>query len=453
MPSGAITIHGGSGTDTISYAFTVTGTNTLRYAQSFANSVNHLIGSTASGGLGDSIVQISQFGAPSAAPASPTVYELVPPSSGLIDSPFLVGGPGYIVDTIGGALTVKTAVGGDSILVAAINAATTFDAAGGNNLAIFVDGNNTYNATATDTGNDTIVAGSGFDTIYTAAAGSTTVNSGTGDATIYLQDTGSGAFNDHVWLDDGSSTVYANGTGDAVIATTAGQTIIGGTVAGASLGVALLPNSSGAVNGNDAVTAGAGTTTVWDDSSNNSITGGSGTLYFVAAANVEANITSGSGNIFGFAGAGDTINIGGNGTGTVYFDAGTGNATLDGAGGTSTMYLFGGGSSSTSQDLIGGNGHDVITAGAGSETLTGGTGTNAFQFIDGLSTGGNMVITDFGTNSNLLLDGFTQADVTKLMSGGTESGGNYSVTLSNSLTLTFDGVTSGSALAGHIISF
>ena len=197
MPAGAITISGGSGKDTISFAFTVTGTNTLRYAQNLANTVDHLIAPTTKGGLGQSITFVDQGALASQGPGADTltpVFVLVPVEADSAAA-FHIDAAGYVIDSIGGAITVDGAVtGGDSVIVAAINSATTFNAQGSGNSVVFVSGNNTYNGTSLDTGNDTIVAGSGFDTIITGQ-GSNTINSGTGDATITLNDTGSGAFN------------------------------------------------------------------------------------------------------------------------------------------------------------------------------------------------------------------------------------------------------------------
>jgi hypothetical protein len=454
MPSGAITLHGGQGSDTISFAFTAQGTHTLAYTQAFAGVVNNLLSPTSTGGGGQGVVFVDQGGL-AAAPRGDSVtpvYDLVPVAS-VSGAPFTISTAGYVVDSIGGAVLIDgDKAGGDTVLVAAINAATTFKAEGSANQVIFVDGNNTYDGTSADLGNDTVVAGSGFDTINTGF-GATTVNSGTGDATIYLNDTGASAFNDHVWLDDGSSTVYANGTGDAVVATKEGQTIYGGTLATASLSVVLLPNSDGTANGNDLVSAGAGTTTVFDSSSNNTVLAGSGNLYFVAAANTSASVVSGTGNVYAFGGDGGSTTLSG-AAGTAYYVASTGNETLNGAGFNGALYAYGG--DSTSNDsFTGGNGRDVFTAGSGNETFTGGTGGDIYQFVSSESAGTSITITDFGAGSNntVILNGFTAQDLATLTSGGTEAGGNYTVTIGNSLTITFDNISGGSALSGHIITF
>jgi hypothetical protein len=419
----------------------------------FAGEVNKLLGPASAGG-GQSVTFVDQ-GALADGPRGGSVtpvYDLVPEASAAT-APFIISTAGYVIDTVGGATTINgAAVGGDTVLVVGINPDATFKAEGSGNQVVFVDGNNTYVGTTADLGNDTVVAGTGFDTIKTGA-GATTVNSGTGDATIYLNDTGASAFNDHVWLDDGSSTVYANGTGDAVVATKEGQTIYGGTTATASLSVVLLPNSDGTANGNDLVSAGAGTATVFDSSSNNTVLAGSGSLYFVAAANTTASVVSGTGNVYAFGGDGGSTTLSG-AAGTAYYVASTGNETLNGAGFNGALYAYGGDTSSN-DSFTGGNGRDVFTAGSGNETFTGGTGGDIYQFVSSESAGTSITITDFGAGSNntVILNGFTAQDLATLTSGGTEAGGNYTVTIGNSLTITFDNISGGSALSGHIITF
>lgn len=464
MPSGGITISGGSGSDTIAYSFTVTGTNTLRYATALQNSINSLIGPTSGGGQGESVTPIYQGGTPAGglapAPGTP-VFNLIPESKG---GSFFINAPGYIVDSIGGAETINGHGGGESVIVAAVNPATTYEANGSNNLVVFVDGNNTYLGTGVvglfDTGNDTIVAGSGFDTIKTSQIGQTTVNSGTGDATVYLNDTTaasvySGVFNDHVWLDDGHSTIYANGTADAVISTAEGQTIYGGSTANSVLAVVLAPVAGGG-NANDYVSAGAGTATVVSDAGGNTVAAGSGVLYYVAGAGVSDTLVAGSGAVYGYTGANDSVSVSGTGTGSFTFLVGTGNETINGAGTNESMTLFAQTDTAAgNQVLIGGSGNNYFFAGAGSETLTGGADHNAYYINSTESAGATITITDFGAGSNdtlVLEPGFSQQDVQTLLTGGTSGASGYSVTLSDGVTLNFQNLTSGSALSGHIIS-
>jgi len=467
----SVTIHGGTPSDTISFAFTVTGTNTTAYANAFATNVNNILTTGSITAVAPSngahAIQLAQT-------AQTPVYVLTAPTSPTAPVPdYTIAAAGYVLDTISGAANITLAGGGaDTVLVAAINAEALVTGAGADNQVIFVTGNNIFDGTA-DTGGDTVVAGSGFDTIYTSQAGSTTVNSGTGNATIYLQDTATGGVNDFVWLDDGKSTIYANGVNDAVVATTAGQTVYGDSAAGAStfLGVMFTANSdtTTANNGNDVVYAQfTDTVAVYDYSSNNTIQGGSGALFFVGGANITATIDIGSGNILGFGTAGDSITFGataGETGGGAYFAAGTGNETLNGAAATGNLALFGGTTDTTSggagtptDSLVGGSGYNILTAGAGDETLQGGTGTNLFQFSGSETGSGNVLINDFASNSGLgtlVLSGFADGNsiAQSIYNDTTTSASGGLVATIGSTSVTFSGITSGSQLQGHIIVF
>ena len=458
----SITIHGGQGSDTISFAFTVTGTNTTRYAQLFANNVNSLLGPSMPGGPGgDTITHVANGGTGSVTGGLTPVYLLDAPTVGMGPSPtYTIANAGYVLDTISGGATINlTGAGMDTILVAAINAQATITGSGTDNQVTFVTGENEYIGNA-DTGGDTLVAGSGYDTIYTSLVGSTTVNSGTGSLTAYLQDTlPSGGINDTVWLDDGNSTIYADGVDDAVVATIGSQTVygdsVGTTLTNTYLGVDLVDRggASPPVLGNDTISALAtDTVAVFDYTSNNLINGGSGTLYFVAGDSISATVHAGSGPAYLFGGAGDSVTLGALGDtatgGLVYFVSG-GNETLNGAAETGTLYAFAGANDS----LSGGTGFNAMLAGGGSETLGGGSGTNYFVIDANASNGANLVLNDFSTDgrSDLVLSGgFTQADVAMIEDSNNTSGGNLQVTLSDGAQLTFTGITSGSQLVGHI---
>jgi Ca2+-binding RTX toxin-like protein len=458
----AITINGGQGSDTINFAFTVTGTNTTRYANTFSTFVNNLLAD------GDPLIPTSPpLGAsvPGGVPAVP-LYMLTPSTVSGGTNAYVIDTAGYIIDSIGGAVTVG-ATGNDTILVAAINAATTFNEATGANSdkVIFVDGNNTFNGDTTtggaDSVGDTIVAGSGFDTIRTGA-GFATVNSGTGDATIYLNDTAvGGVVSDHVWLDDGHSVVYANGSNDAVIATTAGQTIDGSmnTAATSFLTVVLQPNTDLTTNGNDLVTAGAGGTEVFNENSNNTINGGSGALFVINGSDVSTTVNGGGGATNVFGAAGDTItfgNVSGITTGLTALIAGSGDETLNGAAATSNLAFYGSADSTGSALMVGGAGNDTLQAGVGNETLTGGAGDNLFVFNAAADAGGTLTISDFGASANNILafTGYNPADILNAINSGTEDqSGNFVVTLSDNTQITFTGVTSASQLDGHIVNF
>jgi hypothetical protein len=454
-----ITISGGQGADTINFAFTVTGTNTTAYTQTFANAVNAI--------LGTGVTTPLPPGTPASALPPPDggqtpVYVLTPPADG--SDSYTVGAGAYAVDSLGSAVSVQL-TGNDSILVAAINAAATVTGLGASNEVIFVTGDNEFLG-ASDSGGDTIVAGSGQDTIYTSLIGSTSVFSGTGEGTFYLQDTSTaGGYNDTAYLQDGTNTVFANGYSDLVYATTEGQTINGDASSlgtGSLLGIVITPNSDGTMNGNDLVNgSNTGTVAVFDFSSNNTIIGGSGALEFIGGTSVGASLSIGTGITYAFGADGDSISMTtqtGDTSGYGYFVAGAGNETLNGAAATSNLYLFGGSDTAGGDSLVGGGGLNLLTAGAGSETLQGGSGTNLFNIDQTGSAGANILLTDFASDGSvtgtLILDGFTTADVNSLYSDtSTDSAGNLVATIGNSTTITFTGISSGSALQGHIVTF
>ena len=447
-----VTIHGGNGSDTISFAFTVTGTNTTRYANAFATNVNTLLAN--GGSITPVTPNATQSGVHLVGADSTTVYVLTAPTDTAAPIPnYTIATSGYVIDTISGAAGIALdSAGGDTVLVAAVNAEATVTGAGGNNQIIFVTGNNVFDGTA-DTGGDTVVAGSGFDTLYTSETGNTTVDSGTGNSTVYLQDTLTGGLNDFVYLDDGSNTIYANGVGDAVIATIGGQTVYGDSVAGQSSYLAVEFVASGATSGDLVNALSSDTTAVFDYNTNNTIVGGTGLLYFIGGADVSASVDGGTGTAYLFGAAGDSITLGADtagAPGATYFVS-NGNETLNGAAATGALYAFAGDGDS----VTGGAGYNLLTAGQGSETLVGGTGTNLFQVSEN-AAGANLTISDFSVdgNSTLLLDnGFTNADIQTIENSTNNVGGNLVVTISDSTTLTFTGITSGSQLTGHIITF
>ena len=448
----AVTIHGGGGADTISFAFTVTGTNTTHYATLFASEVNAILTT-------DSIVPVSAGGTGSVTGGTNSpVYVLEAPTVGSGASPsYTIATAGYALDTISGGATINLVSGFDTVLVAAINAQATINGAGSDNQITFVTGENEYVGTNDGTG-DTLVGGSGYDTIYTSESGKTTVNSGTGSLTAYLQDTVVGAgVNDYVWLDDGAGTIYANGTNDAVIATVGSQTIYGDSVQAANTILRVeLTNQGGSTStvGNDTVSALlSDTVAVFDYTSANTINGGTGTLYFIAGDSITATVHGGSGPAYLFGGSGDVITLGAlsdSGTGGDLYYVSGGNETLNGGAETGTLYAFAGG---TGDSITGGLGLNVLTASTGSETLVGGAGTNYFNISDSVSSGANLVLSDFTTNgtSDLVLsDGFTQADVAAIENSTNVVDGSLVVSLHDGTQLTFTGITSGTQLTGHI---
>ena len=465
--SGAITIGGGSAP--VHFAFTATGTATLAYAQAFSNAVD-----TAFTNGTYNIVNLDTPPAGHVPPPGAPVLTFYDFSNG--GSYTIPAGGGYLLDSVNGATTVTgSSEGGDNVLIAGINGGGTYLSEGGDNTVIFINGNNTYDGTADSVGGDTVVAGSGFDTVNTGTA-PTTVYSGTGDATIYLNDTGSTASEDKVWIHDGSNTIYANGTNDAVgIDANSAQTIYGGSNAASYLSVLLSPTSgsdgNGAVAGNNVIIAGAGTTSVFDQSSGNSIFGGSGALYLVSGADVTASVVAGTGVAYVFGDSGDSISFANNtaDTAQTYFVAGGGSETYSGGDGTVKQYIYGYSSSVSSginESLTGGNGPNVFVAGNGSETLTGGTGLNEYV-IDANATGAdttagaNILLADFGTTGSSLVDftGFQSSDLANAINNGVagtitvggESYQDYQITFNDGTEVTFVGINSASELNNKIV--
>jgi len=421
-------------------------------AQNFANTVNALI---APGGEGVTPVFPDGSSAllldPGAAGVPVYLTDTVSSGQPLV---YTFSTAGYVIDSINGATTINgAAVGGDSVLVAGINNSATVNTFGSDNEVIFVDGNNTYNG-AGSTGGDTVYAGSGFDTVTTGTA-ATTVYSGTGNGTFTLNDTStSGSTNDIAFLDDGHNVVYADGVNDAVYATAAGQTIIDNSQSGFLVVGLSAPGSNGAdlvnlINSDVSATVYAGT-------GNNTIDAGAGTLTVAEAAGAINFVNVGTGVTSVFGAATNEIVLGStSATGTGVFIAGDGNETLAGGAASANLTLFSNGLSTSSDSLVGGSGSDTLVAGGGSDTLDGGIGSNMFILDASVTGGANITIGDFWASSTneLGLSGFSSADVNNILTGGHVSNGSYVVNLSNGATLTFDGITSGSQLSGHIVTF
>ena len=459
MAAQSQTISGGSGAGQIYVAFTATGsTYSLSYVDTLVGAIQGILNA---GGNTDTVGPTGgQAFFPGAEDANTTpIYQLVPDTAVVGEQTYNIATSGYVVDTVGGAVMVNTdSAGGDSIVVVGNSEATTVNAAGTDNLVVFVDGNNMYNGSATSDG-DTVVGGSGNDTINTGA-GTTTVNAGTGYDVITLNDTGSGAYNDAVYLDTGFDMVTANGTGDLVVATTEYVTVMAGSgeTAMSNLTVDLLANNDGTASGFDQVTGGAGYLTVTDGSSDNTINGGAGGLTFIGEAGVTATINVGGSTALIFGASGDNLSVGtvaGDASGAV-FAAGAGNETLNGAAATGNLALYGASQAngSATDVLIGGAGNDTLVAGAGVDSLTGGAGANTFLIDASGAAGGNITITDFVGADSVAFGNYTADQVSTALADGQDVGGNFVVIFADtSTTVTFTGITSASQLDGHIITF
>lgn len=460
--SGVVSIPSSAGSSTV---FTVTGTHTLAYAQAFQAYLDQaLTAGTLNIVQGDTVGTSVTFAPPIGGQLNEAVLinsDSVVSGGGL--SATVPGGYQFLFDAINGPTTITGASTGSDILVEGANAAATYFDEGGNNSTVFVDGNNDYvgNTTAS-AGNNHIVAGAGLDTINTGY-GRATVNSGTGSADINLQDSTAGAlgtFNDFVFIDDGQSTVHANGMRDAIISTAAGQTIDGGIGTGQFDGVVLV---SGFGDGNDVLNAGSATVAVFDGSGGNSVFGGSGLLYFIGGADVAATITGGSGATYMFGAAGDSVTFNSsNPTATTEFITNGGSETFNGTASQANIAIFASTSSEASVTsaisdvLSGGAGNDTLVSGAGHETLSGGGGHNIFVIAattDGV--GATITINDFGSGVSDLLGfaNYSQSDVENALNNATTvtgAGGETDtvIKLSDNTQVTFIGVTS---LNGHTV--
>jgi Ca2+-binding RTX toxin-like protein len=465
--SGIVSIPSALGSSTV---FTVTGTRTLEYAKLLES---YLDGALQAGKLN---LGIGQPGAGAgtigfATPVTGMVNEAVVSRNqgggvGIGDTAIVPDGYQALFDNVDGTSTVEgNSTGLDGIFAGLGTSAATFIDNGGNNTIVFVDGNNQYVGDSTAAaGNDIIVAGSGFDTIYTGY-GKSTVNSGVGHADINLHDTtptGVGSYNDYVWMDDGQSTVYANGVSDAVIANTPGQDIVGGASSFDSATVVLLPGATG--YGNDIVSEVAGSVSVFDEGNGNSVFGGSGQLEFIGGADVAATVVGDRGPTYVFGGLGDSISLATVAkSGFTSYVAGTGNETLNAAGALTPITIFGDNTSDSvtaggiNDSFVGGQGNDTFVSGTGNETFVGGGGQNVFYIsatTDGV--GANITISDFAASDNLLgFANYTQAEIQSALEGATTVSGaggevNTVITLADKTTVTFIGVSS---LTGHVIGF
>jgi hypothetical protein len=371
---------------------------------------------------------------------------------------------GYLLDEASGASTIYGSGVGDTVLFAGVNQSGTYVDNGGSDQIIFVSGDNTYDGVnATDGSTDTIVAGSGYDTINTGT-NDAIVDSGTGKADITLNDTGStGTYNDLVYLDDGQSTVYADGLYDGVVANAAGQTLIGGTVTGA-LNVYVLNTSelASTAAGNDLVVAGAATTAILDDTSSNTIFGGSGVLYAAVGTSVtSASIVGGTGGNYIYGADGSTLTFYASTTDTApnVLVGNAGSETLNGAASDGNLLFFAGqapdavgsvGAATYNESLVGGSGNDSFVSGSGFETMVGGAGNNLFDISAQDSTvgGASITIADFGASAGneYEFSGFSGNPVVS----ETDGSNGVTLTLTDNTTVIFLGETAA-GLNGHLI--
>ncbi len=151
-------------------------------------------------------------------------------------------------------------------------------------------------------------------------------------------------------------------------------------------------------------------------------------------------------------------NSNGPGIPSTLFVAGSGNETLWGAANTGNEALYADRSSGGADSLIGGFGTNAFVAGTGNDTMLAASQSNVFYFAHG-QAGGNDAIQAFGGNDIVALVGYNSAAGAPVgsaaqaaIAGATATSAGLEVKLADNTTITFSGLTSGSQLAGHIIS-
>jgi Ca2+-binding RTX toxin-like protein len=437
---GEITIPGGSNAITV----TVTGSQTLAFAQTFAQMVHNA----------STFVNLSTGETTTISGSGQRLYfddssssVTVPATKGGVSDLFVYGGIGD---------TVQGSGHGDAVLVdQGINSSVTYVDNGGSNLVVFVGGNNAYDGDATSsTGTDTIVAGSGFDTIATGA-GAALVESGTGNAFIVLGDK-AGAGGDTVFLESGSNFVDATGASDTVNIGAGGQYVYGGTDTAGNVSVILTAGGGG-----NTILGGAATISIYDAAGNNTLTGGSGPMFFVAQAAIADTIDGGTGGISLFGAAGNVLTLASLAGESVTYVAGAGSETLEGGGSAGNLVLLADNGSDTAAAtansvLVGGSGNDYIQSGEGNETLMGGGGTNEFMVEKPSdSVGANILIGDFGasTTNVVAFGGYTPQQIEAALNDQQTVSGAFGIGVeikfTDGTTVIFAGVTS---LNGHVVT-
>jgi hypothetical protein len=361
-------------------SFSVTGTNTLAYAQAFSAT---LFNAQNAGQL-----TFDDLDHPVVVSPGATTIEYTISQPGL--SATIPDGDGYLFDYAAGSTTVTGSGGGDTVLAVLTGGTGGMEYLdeGGDNSVTFVNGNNTYigDAAGGPIAVDTVVAGYGHDTI-TTGTNQTVVESGAGNALITLNDTQAGGsngsgVNDIVSLSEGQNTVDANGAADAVFASSPGQTINAGQ-SGADVADVQISSPQPGEPSDDVVNAGAGTLNLFDEAGGSTINGGTGTLLLLAepaSPNTPFSDTVNGGSaadyIFGAPGASFTFSSPADAQ-TSVFESGSGNETFNAAGAAAELGIYGsnvGGGQYTT-----GSGEAIFELGApqsgvASDTITGTTG-------------------------------------------------------------------------------
>ena len=326
---------------------------------------------------------------------------------GSTGSDTLIGNDGS--DTLsaqGGADTLRGGTGIDEVF------------GGGGDDLMFGGGN-------TDTllgggGADTIIGEDGADSIegengadsITGGAGEDTIRGGANNDTIE-----GGSFNDLIFGGDGSDSLSGDANEDTISGGIGNDTLSGGGGADSLIGGGWSDTLTGE-QGNDTLRGGLG----FDE-----LDGGSGNDFLLGGADDDMLIGGTGGDTLNGQNNADTLDggdgadslIGGNGADSIL--GGDNNDTISGGDNNDTIFgdngsdeIFGGNGS----DLIYGNqGNDTIIGGAGNDRIFGGIGADEFVYAAGF---GDDSIEGFTPGfDTVVMQGFTQGDLTLNTSGGT----------------------------------
>ena len=362
-----------------------------------------------------------------------------------------------------GALSITDQTAGDTI----VGASGSITVRSSTNPLIVANGSNLM--VLGGAGTPTIQAGSGSASI-SAGSGGVVVAGGTGTPTVSGLATlfgSSGGMIDYVGSVGGA--LFSAGAGAETLnaaGSSAGNDIFAATFAGTS---DLIIDGSGA----DTVVTGIGAATVQATTGSDLVAAGGGSLRFIggsAASTVfggagPASVTGGSGGVAYIAGGG-AVTLSGvataygtaggltdyvGATGNLTYFAGAGAETINASAASTSNVMWASANNSSSDLLVGGSGNDQLVGGAGTDTLTGGSGSNSFIFIDGHS-GGTVSVTDFNSADAVDLLGYGAGAANAALQSAQSAGGNTTITLSDNTRITFLGVSSASALHGHVFS-
>ena len=313
--------------------------------------------------------------------------------------------------------------------------------------AVVVDFPNSFVLGSGDNGESVLSGTGGLTFLAPAGSGTVVAAGGTNDIVIGPGSTGP-------WLiatGAGDDTILADGIGNDTIEAGGGHNRV---VLGAGNDIVRL-------SGFDTVSAGAGSTTI--DASHArtaNIQGGTGNLLFIGSEGA-ATVTGGTGSLTVFGGEG-RLDAQGGSAGNNLLRAGEGAATLSGGGNGDRLYAGGerqvliagagnetlsaaghdtlyGGSGNT--QMVGGRQDNTFVAGTGAATMTGGHGEDIFVFIDG-SAGGQDLIAGFHAGDPINLKGYGTGAVQAALKTETVGPNGVTITLSDSTSITFAGLTS-----------